>query len=140
MKIHHFKRCPLSMSNIFYQNLMKLGDIVMYHDVFFKIDNGPYRTMLSRVMALCLWKFTIWNDVRSLSWIVLIRILCNFVTLFSTMMFSSSLIMVYMAPCFKELLPFVNDNSLFIRIWQWGGGASVSHGHISSLILISPLS
>ena len=23
--------------------------------------------------------------------------------------------MVYMAPCFKELLPFVNDNSLFIR-------------------------
>ena len=38
----------------FYQNLMKLGHIVKYHDVFFKFDNGPYRIMLSRVMALCL--------------------------------------------------------------------------------------
>ena len=28
--------------------------IVKYHDVFFKFDNGPYRTMLSAVMALCL--------------------------------------------------------------------------------------
>ena len=37
------------------------------------------------------------------------------------MMFSSSLIMVYTAPCFKELLPFVNDNSLLIRIWKQRG-------------------
>ena len=29
-------------------------------------DNGPYRTMLSGVMALCLWKFTVLIDVRSL--------------------------------------------------------------------------
>ena len=42
----------------FYQNFMKRGHIVKYHDVFFKLDNGPYRTMLSVVMALCLWKFT----------------------------------------------------------------------------------
>ena len=48
------------------------------------------------------------------------------------MMFSSSLIMVYMAPCFKELLPFVNDNSLFYTNLPIAG-ASVSHGHISSL-------
>ena len=34
MKIHHFKRCPLSKSNIFYQNFMKLGHIVKYRDVF----------------------------------------------------------------------------------------------------------
>ena len=54
MKIHCFKRCPLSNSNIFYQNFMKLGHIVKYHDVFFKFDNGPYHTMLSVVMALCL--------------------------------------------------------------------------------------
>ena len=54
MKIHHLKRCPLSKSNIFYQNFMKLGHIVKYDDVFFKFDNGPYRTMLSAVMALCL--------------------------------------------------------------------------------------
>ena len=44
----------LSNSNIFYQNFMKLGHIVKYHDVFFKFDNGPYRTRLPRVMALCL--------------------------------------------------------------------------------------
>ena len=41
---------------------MKLGHIVEYHDVFFKFDNGPYRTMLSAVMALCLRKFTILNN------------------------------------------------------------------------------
>ena len=52
MKIHHLKRCPLSKSNIFYQNFMKLGHIVQYRDVFFKFDNGPYRSMLSAVMAL----------------------------------------------------------------------------------------
>ena len=34
--------------------LMKLCHIVKYRDVFFKLDNGPYRTMLSAVMALCL--------------------------------------------------------------------------------------
>ena len=33
----------------------------------------------------------------------------NFVTMFSTMMSSSSLIMVYMAPCFKELFPLVYE-------------------------------
>ena len=49
-----FKRRPLSNSNRFYQNFMKLGHIVKYHDVFFKLDNGPYRTRLSVVMALCL--------------------------------------------------------------------------------------
>ena len=48
------RRCPLSNSNIFYQNFMNFGHIVKYHDVFFKFDNGPYRTRLSRVMALCL--------------------------------------------------------------------------------------
>ena len=48
------KRCQLSKSNTFDQDFMKLGHIVEYHDVFFKFDNGPYRTMLSVVMALCL--------------------------------------------------------------------------------------
>ena len=33
---------------------MKPGHIVKYHDVFFKFDSGPYRTMLSVDMALCL--------------------------------------------------------------------------------------
>ena len=56
----------LSKSNTFDQNFMKLGHIVQYFDVFFKFDNGPYRTMLSEVMALCLLKFTVFNDVRSL--------------------------------------------------------------------------
>ena len=45
--------CPLSKSNTFDQNFMKLGHIVKYHNVFFKFDNGPYRTRLSVVMALC---------------------------------------------------------------------------------------
>ena len=80
------KRRPLSNSNTFDQNFMKLGHIVKYHDVFFKFSNGSYRTMLSVVMALCLWKFTIFKDVRSLSQIVLIRILWHLVTLLSTMM------------------------------------------------------
>ena len=46
MKIHRFKRCPLSKSNSFDQNFMKLGHIVKYHDVIFKFDNGLYGTML----------------------------------------------------------------------------------------------
>ena len=29
--------------------------------------------------------------------------------------------MAYIASCLQELLPFVNDNSLFIQIWQWRG-------------------
>ena len=45
MKIHHLKRCPLSKSNIFYQNFMKLGHIVKDYNVFFKFDNGLYHTM-----------------------------------------------------------------------------------------------
>ena len=45
---------PLSKSNTFDQNFMKLGHIVKYHDVFFKFNNGPYCTMPSVVMALCL--------------------------------------------------------------------------------------
>ena len=53
MKIHHLKRCPLSKSNIFYQNFMKHGQIVKYDDVFFKLDNGPYHTMLSVII----WPF-----------------------------------------------------------------------------------
>ena len=47
-------RRPLSNSNIFYQNFMKLGHIVKYNDVFFKFDNGLYRTRPSIVMAFCL--------------------------------------------------------------------------------------
>ena len=67
MKIHHLKQIQLSNSNIFYQNFMKLGHIVKYHNVFFKFDTGPYRTSLSVVMAICLWKFTILNVVCSLN-------------------------------------------------------------------------
>ena len=48
------QRRPLSKSNTFDQNFMKLGHIVKYHNVFFKFDNGSYRTRLSVVMALCL--------------------------------------------------------------------------------------
>ena len=166
MKVHDLKQCPLSKSNIFDQNFMEHGHIVSYQDVFFKFHNGPYRNMLSVVMALCLWKFTIWNDVRSLTrifyqnfmklgyivkyhnvffnfnngpyrtrlsvvmalslWkftllndirsltrIFLIRSLWNLVTLFSTMVSSSCLIMVHIAPCFQELWPFVYENSPF---------------------------
>ena len=55
MKIHHLKRYLLSKSNTLDQNFMKLGHIIKYNDVFFKFDNGSYCTMLSAVMALCLW-------------------------------------------------------------------------------------
>ena len=95
------KQRPLSNSNTFDQNFMKLVLIVQYHNVFFKFDNGQYCTMLSVVMALCLWKFTIWNNVHALGWIFLIRILWNLFTLFSIMMSSSSSIMVHIIPCFQ---------------------------------------
>ena len=45
--------CPFSNSNTFDQNLMELGHIVKYHDVFLKFDNGPYHTVFTVVMALC---------------------------------------------------------------------------------------
>ena len=45
------------------------------------------------------------NNVHSLSQIVLIRIIWNLVTVFSTIMSSSSWIMVHIAPCLQELLP-----------------------------------
>ena len=52
MKIRRFKQCPLSNSNIFYKNFMKLGRIIKYHDVF-KFQIGQYRIMPSGVIALC---------------------------------------------------------------------------------------
>ena len=54
MYVRLFQRRPLSKSNSFNQNFIKLGHIVMYHDVFIKLDNGLYRTMPSGVLALCL--------------------------------------------------------------------------------------
>ena len=53
------------------------------------------------------------KQVRSLIRKVLIRILWKMVTWFSTIMSFSSLIMVYIAACFLELLPFVYENSHF---------------------------
>ena len=99
--VYENSRRPLSNSNIFHQIFMKLGHIVKYHDVFFKFDNSLYRTRLSRVMALCLWKFTIWNDVHSLTRIFFIRILWNLVTLLSTIMSSSSSIIIHIAQGFQ---------------------------------------
>ena len=64
-----------------------------------------------------IYKKSSWNDVCSLTWKVLIIILWNLVTLLSTIM-CSSFRMAHIASCLQELLPFVNDNSLFIRIWQ----------------------
>ena len=52
MKIHSFKRCPLTKLNSSGQNFMKLCHIVQYHDIFFKFDNGLYGTMLLGVIAL----------------------------------------------------------------------------------------
>ena len=79
---------------------------------FLKFDNGLYCTMPSGVMALCLWKFIIWNNVRSLNQIVLIRILWNLVTLFSFIMSSSSSLMIHITLC-NQLWPFVDENSPF---------------------------
>ena len=45
METHRFKQCPLSKSNSFDQNFMKLNHIVKYHDDFFKFDNGLYGTV-----------------------------------------------------------------------------------------------
>ena len=47
---HH--QHPLSKSNSFDQSVMKLGLIVKYQYVFFNIDNGPYHTLPSIVIAL----------------------------------------------------------------------------------------
>ena len=51
MYVHLSRQRPLSKSND--QNFMKLNHIVYYHNVFFKFDNGLYRTRLSAVIALC---------------------------------------------------------------------------------------
>ena len=40
LKIHGLKRSPLSKSNFFDQNVMKLCHILEYHYVFLKFDNG----------------------------------------------------------------------------------------------------
>ena len=32
---------------------MKLGQIVLYHNVFFKLDNGQYRIIPSGIIVLC---------------------------------------------------------------------------------------
>ena len=64
------------------------------------------------------WKFTVRKHVHSLSWIVLIRILWNLVTLFSTIMSSSSLIMVHITPyAFWSYCPL-------LPIWKNGGSLS----------------
>ena len=56
------------------------------------------------------------NNICSLSWIVLIGILWNLVTLYNTKMSSSSSIMVHIAPCFRELSTFVHENSAFLMV------------------------
>ena len=53
MKIHHLKQHQLSKSNTSDQNFIKLGHIIMYHNVF-KFQNGPYHIMPSGVIALLL--------------------------------------------------------------------------------------
>ena len=53
------RRRSLSKSNTFDPNFMKLGHLVKDHSVFFKFGNSLFRTRLSVVMALCLWKFSI---------------------------------------------------------------------------------
>ena len=95
---------------------MKLGHIVKYYNDFFKFDNGLYYTMPSGVITLCSCKFTIFDGVRSLSQAVLIKILRNFVTLLSTILSSSSLIMVNIATCLQEFLPFVHEHSPFLIV------------------------
>ena len=56
------------------------------------------------------------------------------VTLFSTVMSSSSLIMVNITSCFRELLPFVHQKMSFLALLEYATFAlawvSVSHGHI----------
>ena len=114
MKIHRFNDVR-SLTRIFFIKIfMKLGHIVKYHNVVFKFDNGLYRTRLSVVMTLCLWKITVLNVVCSLTQILFIRILWNLVTLFSTIS-SSIFIMVYIAPGFQQLWPFVFEKSPFYR-------------------------
>ena len=57
------------------------------------------------------------------------------VSLLSTIFFSSSSKMAHIASCIQELLPFVNDScSLFYENFAIAG-ASVSHGHNSSLFM-----
>ena len=90
---------------------MKLGHIVKYYSDFFKFVNAQYYTMPSGVITLCACKFTIFDGVRSISQAVLIKILRNSVTLLSTILSSSSLIMVYIATCLQEFLPFVHEHS-----------------------------
>ena len=72
---------------------------VLYQNVFLKFDNGPYPFRNSCPLF-----------VKN----------CNFyealVTMFSTKMFFWSSIMVYIALCLQELLPFVHEVMQYFAI------------------------
>ena len=52
IKNHRLKQCLFSKMNSLDYNSMKLGLIIMHHNFFFKIENGPYRIMPSGGIAL----------------------------------------------------------------------------------------
>ena len=52
MKNRLLKQRLLSKMNSFDYNSMKLGHIIKYHNIFM-FQNGPYRIMPTRVIALC---------------------------------------------------------------------------------------
>ena len=63
------------------------------------------------------------------SQIVLIRFFFNFVTLFSTIMSSSSSIMVHIPPCLQELWSFVYENLLLQDYMEDIHAKEISLGH-----------
>ena len=57
----HLIQDTIYKSPNFDHNFMKLCHIVQYRNVFFKIDNGRFRTMPSRGIVLCLSKYVIYG-------------------------------------------------------------------------------
>ena len=83
---------------------MKLGHIVKYHNVFFKFDNGHITPYLQEFV----------HKIHHFRWCPLYKTsdldhnFINFVSLFSIIMSSSSLIMVHIVPCLQKLFIFEN--------------------------------
>ena len=99
---------PISMSNSFDQNFMKLGTLfsTMSTSSFIMIHIVPYPQEL---LPFVHEKFTIFYCVRSLSPVILITSLLILVTMFNTIMSFSSLKMVYNTICRHQVLPFVDE-------------------------------
>ena len=91
-KFAKHKLCPLCNLNIFQWIIIKLCDIVWWHNLLAKFNNQPDPLKGIVVMVLELAKIAKINCVRSVTWIFFNGSSSNFVTLFVSIISWASLI------------------------------------------------